>query len=100
MDRISERRRTEREREARALADTALRALCHAGVSARLVGSLARGGFGLHSDVDFVLDLPSGSPDASRALTVLSDAMGGFPYSVVFSPDLPPGLAVSLAASP
>jgi predicted nucleotidyltransferase len=68
----------------RALA--ALAALEKAGLSAWVVGSLARGTFAIHSDVDFLVDC---APEAeSGAFRILEREMRGFPFSFIPSHDL------------
>jgi predicted nucleotidyltransferase len=70
-----------REAKARARADMALAALEKAGISAWIVGSLARGNFGLHSDVDFVVD---GDQDTFWAsISIIEEAMGSFPFDII-----------------
>ena len=70
-----------REAKARALADKALAELKKAGISAWIVGSLARGNFGLYSDVDFVVD---GDHDVFWAsIPIIEEAMGSFPFDII-----------------
>jgi predicted nucleotidyltransferase len=68
----------------RALA--ALASLEKAGLSAWIVGSLARGTFSVHSDVDFLVDC---SPEAeSAAFRILESEMRDFPFHFIPSSDL------------
>jgi len=73
-----------RAREARALAETALRRLRKAGVSARIVGSLAKGTFRADSDVDYLIEDRGGLPE-SRISILIEAAMRGFPFDVVYA---------------
>jgi predicted nucleotidyltransferase len=77
-----------RQAEAAAAARAALLALKQAGFPAWLVGSLARGDFRQHSDIDILIDVPP--RHRSAALRICLNALGGFPSSIVFRGDLPP----------
>lgn len=60
-----------------------LQDLREAGVEAGIVGSLARGIFKVHSDVDFfILQHPCSTID--EVITIIERAMGDFPFDVVF----------------
>ncbi len=76
-----------RQAEAAPLARAALAALRNAGVKAWLIGSLARGEFRQHSDIDILVDAPRDRQ--STALRLCLDALRGFPSSIVFKDDLP-----------
>lgn len=82
-----------RERRARALelAGAALGRLRQAGVSARVVGSLARGGFHAGSDVDYLIEDRAGLSE-SRIVTIVEGAMRGFPFDVIFAERADPRL--------
>jgi predicted nucleotidyltransferase len=66
---------------AMAKAAAALRALESRGLRAWVIGSLAKGRFDLHSDVDFLVDC-----DKKReydAYVAIEKAMGDFPFDMV-----------------
>lgn len=73
-----------RRREALRLAAAALRELRRAGVTARLVGSLAKGALRADSDVDYLIENRGGLPE-SRVSDLIEAAMQGFPFDVVFA---------------
>ena len=59
-----------RAREARTLAETTLRRLRKAGVSARIVGSLAKGTFRADSDVDYLIEDRGGLPESRVSILI------------------------------
>lgn len=69
---------------ARALAT--LNALQDAGVSGWVIGSLARGEFRLHSDVDFLVDCDRRSKHA--AFRIIEGQMGDLPFHFISARDL------------
>jgi len=73
-----------RGQQARALAQATLRKLRKAGVSARIVGSLAKGSLRTDSDVDYLIEDRGGLPE-SRISGLIEAAMRGFPFDVVFA---------------
>ena len=74
--------------EATALARAALASLRDANIDAWVIGSLARGEFRQHSDIDVLIDAP---PDRkSEALVTCLRALREFPSSIVFKSDVPP----------
>lgn len=73
-----------RQSEALALAKATLRNLREAGVSARIVGSLAKGNLRTDSDVDYLIEDRGGLPE-SRISSLIEAAMRGFPFDVVFA---------------
>lgn len=83
-------RARDRVREARAavLAASALRMLRAADYPAWLVGSLARGEFRSHSNIDILID--ASGADRDRAIDLCLRALGEHPSSIVFRGDLPP----------
>lgn len=88
IDDIIRARDVKREAEAAVAARAALRALKQVGISAHLVGSLARGDFRQHSDIDILIDAP---PERrSAALRTCLGALRGFPSSILFKDDLTP----------
>lgn len=88
LDRLFRERAEARRREAARLALAALEALERAGVRAVVVGSLARGRFLGHSDVDlFVEDRGALAPEA--VVAIVERAMGDFPFDVIFGDRVP-----------
>lgn len=79
------------------LAATALRRLKSAGVTAAVVGSLARGAFRPDSDVDFLIEQRGGLSE-SRITDLVASAMQGFPFDVVFAERADPSLLRFLRA--
>jgi len=84
---IIEERDRSREAEAAVLAVAALDALWLAGCPAWLFGSLARGAFLGHSDIDILIDATGVAK--ARAISVCLRALKGHPSSIVFREDLP-----------
>jgi predicted nucleotidyltransferase len=73
----------------RVLAARALRRLAERGVEARLIGSLARGDFLLHSDVDLlVLRCPAELRHGIEEL--VEETLEGLPFDVVYLDELAP----------
>ena len=85
-----------RQAEALPLAAAALRALREAGIEAWLVGSLARGDFRQHSDIDILIDAPS--QHRTQAIRLCLAALRGFPSSIVFKEDDPEHAAIYFSA--
>jgi predicted nucleotidyltransferase len=83
------RRTQQREALARAQAEGALAALRQRLVAARLVGSLARGRFLLHSDVDLLIEDRAGLSDG-EIYDVVSDHIRDVPFDLVFADYLVP----------
>ena len=78
-----------REARARVLAARALRRLAERGVEARVIGSLARGDFLLHSDVDLlVLRCPAELRYGIEGL--VEETLEGLPFDVVYLDELAP----------
>jgi transcriptional regulator with XRE-family HTH domain/predicted nucleotidyltransferase len=84
LGRLFAQRATERRRRALELAGRTLEALRRAGVSACIVGSLAKGRFRGDSDVDFLVEDRGGVPE-SRVLGIVEASMAGFPADVTFA---------------
>lgn len=84
---IIRRRDVIRQAEAAPLASAALWALREAGISAWLVGSISRGDFRQHSDIDILIDAPS--ERRSQAIRLCLNALQGFPSSLIFKGDVP-----------
>jgi transcriptional regulator with XRE-family HTH domain len=84
LGRLFAQRAIDRRRRALELAGRALDALRRSGVSARIVGSLARGRFRADSDVDFLVEDRGGLPE-SRILGIVEASMQGFPADVTFA---------------
>ena len=78
----------ERRRRAVAGAKAAVAALAELGVSALVTGSLARGGFGAHSDVDLLV---TACPRALKYAIegVVENCLGGMTFDVVYLDELP-----------
>ncbi len=76
-----------RQAQAAPLARAALARLGEAGFPAWLIGSLARGEFRQHSDIDILIDAPP--QRRMEALTLCLRVLRGFPSSIVFKSDLP-----------
>ena len=89
-------RTQQRHAEAVRLAGAALGALAANGIHAWLVGSLARGDFRKHSDIDILIDAPVA--DRALALRLRLSALGDFPSSVLFVSDLPDSALVPMMA--
>ena len=89
LDALLARDAEERCRDALHRASLALDALAGLGIEARLVGSLARGGFARHSDIDIlILACP---PDwRYRLECVVEDDVGGFPFDVIYLDEVKP----------
>lgn len=89
----------ERRAKAVACAERVAAVLAGHGVELRIVGSLARGDFGPHSDVDFlVIALPEDR--RYRIESLVEDAMDGLPFSVLYRDEAPRlrGLALDAEA--
>lgn len=89
LERLLRARAEARRREATALARAALRALRKAGVSARIVGSLAKGSFRAGSDVDYLIEDRNGLAEG-EIVRLVEAAMHGFPFDVVFAERVDP----------
>jgi predicted nucleotidyltransferase len=83
-----------RQAEAALLAASALLALRSSGMPSWVVGSLARGEFRQHSDIDILIDVPP--PRKTEALRLCLDHLHGFPSSIVFKDDVPPDALAAL----
>ena len=87
----------DRHRIAVAGARAAVAALGRLDVQALVTGSLARGTFGSQSDVDLLVTAcPRQLKYAIQA--VVEDALGGFPFDVVYLDELPPWRAAQFTA--
>jgi len=84
LDRLFGARAAGRRKTALALARATLRALRKRGVSARIAGSLAKGGFRATSDVDYLIEDRGRLPE-SQIVEVIEASMKGFPFDVVFA---------------
>lgn len=86
IEALVEERKVRRLEEASMRALAALTALEGAGVSAWVVGSLARRTFSVHSDVDFLIDC---APDAEgAAFRILESEMRDFPFHFISAREL------------
>jgi predicted nucleotidyltransferase len=86
IERLMQERRAERLAIASRRAFAALARLEQAGLSAWIVGSLARGTFAIHSDVDFLVDCGPETEDV--AFRILEQEMRDFPFHFIPSSDL------------
>ena len=91
LARILTERAAARYREARELAERALQRLANHGVRARLIGSLAKGTFRATSDIDILIEDAGGS-SAQRIEEVAREAIGDFPFDIVFPDEIAPTL--------
>lgn len=85
--------RTERRRvTAVARVDPLLRDLHQAGVDIVVIGSLARGEFRSHSDVDFLVRSGLDTPGRARVERAVAAAMhgSGISYDLIYAADLTP----------
>ena len=80
-----------REQTALHLALVTLRKLRHAGVSAHIIGSLAKNKFRADSDVDYLIEDRGGLAE-SRIAGLIEASMEGFPFDVVFAERADPEL--------
>lgn len=80
-----------RRARALALAQATLRLLAARGMRARVVGSLAKGGFRADSDVDFLIE-GRGRVPPRDVIGIIESAMKGFPFDVIFSDRADPKL--------
>jgi predicted nucleotidyltransferase len=70
-------------------AKSAVAALAELGVTAVVTGSLARGNFNVHSDVDLlVTSCPRRLKYAIEG--IVEDAVGGMPFDVIYLEEIPP----------
>jgi len=83
LDTLLAERAAVRERTARHAALGALARLAAAGVEAGIVGSLARGQFLGHSDID-ILILDAAGLDDGAIIGLIEPEMRGLPFDVVF----------------
>ena len=96
IDAILAQRDAMREAAAAPLARAALAALHEAGFPAWLVGSLARGEFRAHSDIDILADADGEARDT--IIRLCDRIFAGHPWSLVFKSDLPPHTLAHLEA--
>src|SRR3989304_5541174 len=84
-------RASERRARALELVRATLGRLRRQGVSARVVGALAKGGFHVGSDVDYLIENRAGLSE-SRIVTIIEAAMRGFPFDAIFAERADPRL--------
>ena len=84
LERLFAARSADRKARAAALAGKAMSRLASQGVSARLVGSMARGGFRPDSDVDFLIENRGGQSEP-RIIDMIERELRGFPFDVIFA---------------
>ena len=80
-----------RRQRALELARRTLNALRKRGVSACVVGSLAKGRFRADSDVDYLIEHRGGVPE-SRVMAIVEAEMKGFPFDITFASRADPRL--------
>jgi predicted nucleotidyltransferase len=68
--------------------ESALNDLRSNGVQVELFGSVARGAFKIHSDVDFLI-IDKGGLSETDVFNKVSDQMSGTPFDIVFLEHLP-----------
>lgn len=86
IESLMEERTAKRMAVASSRARAALDALKKAGISAWVIGSLARRNFRVHSDVDFLVDCDRNSEHV--AFRLIEREMGDFPFHFVSASDL------------
>ena len=87
----------ERAARARVAAARALARLQEHGVAAKLVGSLARGDFMLHSDIDLLVT--ACPPELRYRLEgQVEEALGGWPFDVIYLDEVAPARRGKLLA--
>ena len=91
LGRLLAERALERRQRALVLAAQTLGELRKRGVSARIVGSLAKGTFRADSDVDYLIEDRSAVPE-SRVMAIVETSMQGFPFDVTFAERADPRL--------
>jgi hypothetical protein len=86
--RLALERAGDRKRLAISCAQDACAALLKMGVTARVIGSLATGRFGLHSDVDFlIIDCPH---DLKYSIEgTVEDCLAGLSFDVIYLDEIP-----------
>ena len=90
LEALLQRRARERETLARLAALRALDQLDASGIKAVITGSLARGPFLPHSDVDFLVYAPGHGPSRDQAERLVASEMGpvGLSFDIVFTSEL------------
>jgi predicted nucleotidyltransferase len=90
MDSLMSKRRERRSELASAAVARILRDAANEGIDITLIGSLARGDFRLHSDVDLLVRGPVNRKQRVMAERLVADAMRGsdIPYDLFFEDDL------------
>lgn len=81
--RIMDRQADASERSARVL-----RSLAQEGVEVRVIGSLADGRFGIHSDVDFLIERLPHDRLRYRIEGCVEDIMGPIPFDVIYADEV------------
>ena len=97
LDALIARRTAERRLLAELAASQAVTELRARGIDIRIFGSLARGDFMAHSDVDFIVHTPVTGTVRTAVETVVASAMKdtALPYDVFYLSDLAPDQAMA-----
>jgi len=92
LDRIFEERTARRLAEATRRVATIMSELRGAGVDARVIGSLARGDFRAHSDIDILVRTPVDPALHLKVERIAANALrdAGIPYDLIYASDLTP----------
>jgi predicted nucleotidyltransferase len=99
LGRLIARRTAERRRLAEEVAGRAIAELGALGIDIGLIGSLARGNFMAHSDIDFLVRTPVAGrvrvEVESRVAAAIKDT--GLPYDIIYLSDLTPEQAAAFS---
>lgn len=90
MDTLTARRREARYERASAAVDHILRAAERDGIDIKVIGSLAKGDFRCHSDVDLLVRSPTDRTRRRLVEKLVADGMRSstIPYDLIFEDDL------------
>lgn len=87
LDRILDKRVEKKLKTINPQIEKTLTELRRAGVNVEIFGSMARGDFRIHSDVDFLVTDKSNLSETD-IFNIISDNMNGTPFDVVFAENL------------
>ncbi|HXY58180.1 MAG TPA: nucleotidyltransferase domain-containing protein [Methylocystis sp.] len=92
LDRIIEERTARRLEEAQRRTATIMAALAAEGVDAAVIGSLAKGTFRAHSDIDILVRSPVDPALRLKVERIAANALrdAGIPYDLIYASDLTP----------
>ena len=90
MDALTAKRRAAREVQASAAAEQIVKVAADRGIAVEVIGSLARGDFRAHSDVDLLVRAPIDPHRRHAVERLVADAMrpSGIAYDLIFEDDL------------